>query len=118
MDAESSRKRHVARSLNPGRNWSKRGNYQEYYDVHELLDCMERTVAVLLRNRDLQGPAATAFIAEGTAVAEVMAGRSWSERQPWPDGLHPPTRRELAETVEWCVRDLTPEAEQWIAEAR
>ena len=100
------------------RKYTRLCEYKQWADVHEMLDYVQETVEVLLRNRDLQGPAATAFVAEGTAIAEVMVGRPWSERKPWPAGIHPPTRKELAETTEWCVRELTPEAEQWIAEVR
>jgi len=100
------------------RKYTRLCKYKQWDDVHEVLDYMQQTVEALLRNRDLQGPAATAFIAEGTAIGEVMIGRPWSEMKAWPDGIHRPTRRELAETTEWCVRNLTPEAEQWIDAAR
>ncbi|MDE2981426.1 MAG: hypothetical protein OXU74_09545 [Gemmatimonadota bacterium] len=56
---------------------------------------------------------------EELAVYRVLIGDPWRDiLSVWPAFDTPPTRRELAETTEWCVRELTPQAERWIAEAR
>ena len=58
-------------------------------------------------------------LSEELAVFRVLSGVTWRDIvRDWPDRWTPPTRRELAETTEWCVGELTSEAERWIAAAR
>lgn len=90
------------------------------------IDLAESVVATV-RYMELQDDGARAltraFLMEQLGIQRVLEGDSWSEiRAGWRGvlfhDLHLPTRRELAETTERCVRNLSSEARRWIAAAR
>jgi len=100
----------------------RRGQWKDYTNVwvdalvnSQGLDRELDEVTSLSEMRRLNRKIAT--YREQVNIAMVLDGKSWPEifDAEWPEGWVSPTRREMAETVEWCVRELTPEGERWIA---
>ena len=91
----------------------------QWDNVSDMLAFGQKAMAYLTLNEDKVTPVTRAMLGEQLAIAGVILGKLWSEiRATWRNDdlrdLHPPTRRELAATTEWCVRDLTSMAERWI----
>lgn len=94
----------------------------QWSGIIDLAEFTVTTVRYLRQNAHEATPMARAFLMEQLGIAGVLGGDSWSEiRTEWRKALfrdlHTPTRKQLAETTEWCVRNLTSEGRRWIEAA-
>ena len=95
-------------------------NRNQWDNVGDMLDFSQQLMAYLTINKDMVTPVTRAMLGQQVSMAGVSLGKSWPElRVDWGNDdlrdLHPPTRKELAETTRYCIRNLTDAARRWNA---